>query len=165
MEYLLLATFAELFSTTISYSMLDYNNNHIYKKIGEKGYKVIDNMTISSGQNPSELTPTNATGNTTQRYFYGSWFNVKLGRGLAKNGSYTTFIAALGGNNTATGSSSNITKYRFIVESGFYSSLSVTGGNYTRNNYINGEAVYGNDYDRVLKDNTKLDVYFCASGS
>lgn len=48
MEYLLLATFAELFSTTISYSMLDYNNNHIYKKIGEKGYKVIDNMTIDT---------------------------------------------------------------------------------------------------------------------
>lgn len=48
MEYLILATFAELFSTTISYSMLDFNNNHIYKKIGEKGYKVIDNMTTDT---------------------------------------------------------------------------------------------------------------------
>ena len=56
---------------------------------------VIDNMTISSGQNPSELTPTNATGNTTQRYFYGSWFNVKLGRGLTRNGNYTIPILFL----------------------------------------------------------------------
>lgn len=48
MEYLLLATFAELFSTTISYNMLDYNNNYIYKKIGEKGYKVINNMAIDT---------------------------------------------------------------------------------------------------------------------
>ena len=33
MECALLAIFIELFSTTISYNMLDYNNNYIYKKM------------------------------------------------------------------------------------------------------------------------------------
>ena len=48
MEYALLIVFTELFSTTISYGMLDYNINHIYKKIGDKGYKVINNMTTDT---------------------------------------------------------------------------------------------------------------------
>ena len=48
MEYIILATFAEFFSTAVSYSMLNYSNNYILKKIGDKGYKVIDNMTCDT---------------------------------------------------------------------------------------------------------------------
>ena len=48
MEYALLMIFTELFSTSISYSMLDYNNSYIYDKIGAKGYKVINNMAIDT---------------------------------------------------------------------------------------------------------------------
>lgn len=48
MEYALLLIFLELFSTTVSYSMLYYNNDHIYKKIGKKGYKVINDMAIDT---------------------------------------------------------------------------------------------------------------------
>lgn len=126
---------------------------------------VIDNMTISAGTNGSEVTPSSSTNNNVAGYFYGKWNNTKLGRGIKRSGNYVSFIAALGGVNTATGSSSSITEYRFMVESGFYSSLSLTGGSSTRTVYINGEGIYGNDYDRVNQDNTKLDVFFCASGS
>lgn len=126
---------------------------------------VIDNIIINSQSTASELTPTTNTNNNSSKYFYGNWHNVKIGRGIKKRGNYVSFIAALGGTNTATGSSSNITKYRFMVESGYYSSLSLTGGARTVNTYINGEGIYGNDYDRVKKNNDNLDIYFCASGS
>lgn len=126
---------------------------------------VIENMRISGGTNAAETTPTTATGNTTSKYFYGGWNNVKIGRGITRNGNYINFSVAMGGINTNTGSSSSITEYRFVVESGYYSTLSLTGGASTRTVYINGEGIYGNDYDRVKEDNTKLDVYFCASGS
>lgn len=125
---------------------------------------VIENMEIYANRTAAESNP---TGNNNQnRYFYGSWNNVKLGRGITRTATnQVNFISAMGGNNTATGGNNNITRYRFMVESGFFSSLSVTGGTSGRNVYINGEAIYGNDYDRVKKDNDKLDVYFCASGS
>lgn len=125
---------------------------------------VIENMEIYANRTAAETNPTGS--NNQSRYLYGNWNNVKIGRGITRTANnQVNFISAMGGNNTATGSSSNITNYRFMVESGFFSSLSVTGGTSGRNVYINGEAIYGNDYDRVKKDNDKLDVYFCASGS
>lgn len=48
MEYVLLLAFSELFSASISYSMLNYSNNDILTKIGKKRYKVIDNMTCDT---------------------------------------------------------------------------------------------------------------------
>lgn len=32
-------------------------------------------------------------------------------------------------------------------------------------NYINNKSIYGSDYDRVNKNNSNLNIYFCASGS
>lgn len=136
--------------------------NNTYVSAGDD--LVIENMEIYVNNARAETTPSSS--NTTRKYFYGYWNNVKIGRGITKSATnQVNFLVAEGGNNTATGSSSNITKYRFMVESGYYNSLSLTGGNYGRNNYINGEAIYGNDYDRVTNNNDNLDVYFCASGS
>ena len=126
---------------------------------------VIENMTITAGSSGAETTPGNSTSNNTSKYFFGGWNNVKIGRGITKTGSNLTFSVAIGGLNTATGSSSSITRYRFVIESGFYSSLSLTGGSRNVSTYIDGVGIYGNDYDRVKKDNSKLDIYFCASGS
>lgn len=152
-------TFTGLYSGVQNDVTWDVTNNYVRASAD----LVIENMTINAGTTGAETTPSNS--NTSTKYFYGGWNNVKIGRGISRFSSNNSFSVAMGGVNSATGSSNNITKYRFIVESGFYSSLSVTGGNNAINVYINGEAIYGNDYDRVKKDNNNLDVYFCASGS
>ena len=73
----------------------------------------------------------------------------------------------IGGLNNGTGSSSNPTKYRLIIESGYYSSFAMVNGpvgtSYT--DYVEPKAIYGNDYDRVTNNNTNLEMYYCASGS
>lgn len=105
---------------------------------------------------------------TTYGVLYGRYNNVRVGRGITRNGTYYTFRAIVAGSNSGTGSNGSPTKYKFMVESGFYNSLSLTNGastNSTSNIYIKNKTIYGNDYDRVKNDNAKLDVYYCASGS
>ena len=99
---------------------------------------------------------------------YGRYNNVKLGRGLTQNGSYPTLRAVIGGSNSSIGSNNSPAKYKLVIESGIYNSISLTNGA-TRYGgstiYVKNKGVYGNDYDRVIKDNDSLDVYYCASGS
>ncbi len=137
---------------------------------------VIENLTIDSGNNATlgeSDPPASAStssggwgGDDRSGNLYGRWFNVKIGRGIKRNNTNrANFDSAMGGDNASTGSSTNITNYRFMVESGFYNTLLVTGGSGSGTVYIDGTAIYGNDYDRVRKNNDNLDVYFCASGS
>ncbi len=131
---------------------------------------VIENIIIYSNKTRTSENPANSTANTTSKYFYGNYYNTKFGRGITK--SQTTqvnFVSAYGGNNSATGSASAPTKYRFVVESGFFETTSVTSGRVStsssRNVYVNATAIYGNDYDRVSNNNDNFDVYFSAAGS
>ena len=98
--------------------------------------------------------------------FYGNYHNVKIGRRITRTGSNGNFIAVVGGN-----SSSNSNKnYKLMIEQGHYMSISNTNTPYNSTNNVptismDGLVEYGNDYDRVANDNTKLDVYYCASGT
>ena len=99
---------------------------------------------------------------------YGNWHNLKLGRGITgRGGNYVVAQSVIAGSNSATGSSSNLTSYRLVVESGIYNTTSATNGgisDYT-NLYVDGQVIYGSDYDRIANNNDNLEIYFCASGS
>lgn len=136
---------------------------------------VLENILIESGSYVvvGENTPpsTSSTssgwgGDERANNFYGRWKNVKIGRGIRKSStSRVNFDSVMGGDNAQIGSSGDINKYRLIVESGYYNALSITGGTATSRIYIDGTAIYGNDYDRVNNNNSNLDIYYCASGS
>lgn len=124
----------------------------------------IENMRISTVENVNNTTP--ASNTTTSRVFYGNWQNVRFGRGITRDGSRTTFRTVIGGSNGSTGNSSNITKYKLIIESGFYSTTSLTNGaNSSSSIYVENKTIYGNDFDRVVSNNDRLIVNFVASGS
>lgn len=127
----------------------------------------IENVKIVTNQGNSTSSPSGSANQT--RYFYGNYYNVKIGRGILKNNNYKNFNGVIGGNNntSALGNTNDVTKYRIVVESGFYNTLTLTNGASTtnRNKYIEGIAQYGNDYDRASKNNDNLDVYYVAAGS
>ena len=130
----------------------------------------IEYITISSGQNYT-LNNSPSSSTTATGYFYGNYQNVKIGRGIEKQSNYATFRSILGGNNTKSniGSRTSLTKYRFIIESGYYQTMSITNTNNQnsshQNIYIKAEAIYGNDYDRVTDNNNNLILYYCACGA
>lgn len=130
------------------------------------GDTVIENVTVYYGSNVNgTYTP---SGSNAAGVLYGRYNNVKIGRGIEKNGTYYSFRAVLGGYNSSTGSNGSPSKYSFVVESGVYNSISLTAGasNFGGSTvYINNKSIYGNDYDRVDKNNSNLSVYYCASGS
>ena len=129
----------------------------------------IENVTMYYPNNVNTIyNPPN--NNTTSGVLYGNYNNVKLGRGITSTRNYYNLRSILGGNNTSTGSSGNPAKYKVIIESGLYNSISLsTGANSStwRINtvYLNNKSIYGNDYDRVNNNNNNLKVYYCASGS
>ncbi len=135
----------------------------------------IENIKINSGASGNNSGPSSSS-STTSKYFYGNYHNVRFGRGIVQSGSYKTFNAVLAGDNeyssswwgsSSTGSSDDTVKYKIIIESGFYNSLSLANGSYnvTASRYLNGKGIYGNDYDKVTNNNSNLDIYFCASSS
>ena len=140
-----------------------------YRGVSVNAYAdmVIENISISCGASFTSVENA-ASGTNTAGVFYGRFFNVKLGRGIVQNGNYGNFRGVIGGSNGSSGSSSNITKYRLMIESGFYNNTAFANGpasGGTPTIYMEGEAIYGNDYDRASASNDKLDVYYCASGS
>ena len=84
---------------------------------------------------------------------YGNYYNVKVGQNVnATATNRFTFSFAVGGNENTQGSSTNIKKFRFIVETGNYDVLGITTGkdSYNSNNaYVDGTGIWGCDYDRV----------------
>ena len=124
----------------------------------------IENIRISAAQTANTTVP--PSGTTTTRTLYGNWKNVRLGRGITQSGTNVNFANIIGGNNNATGSSSNLTKYKLIIESGLYNNLAIANGASSAvNDYIQAMAIYGNDYDRATANNSNLTIYSCASGS
>ena len=128
------------------------------------GDTTIENLRMynSSGTNTSNPSGSNTSGN-----LYGRYNNIKLGRGIKRYGSYVNLKAIIAGVGNSTGSSNNPTKYKTIIESGMYNTISLaTPSSFgVSANYINNKSIYGSDYDRVNKNNSNLNIYFCASGS
>ncbi len=154
------------FTLTSVYNQNDYRNNVTWTtNVAVRAYNDtnIENIKINSGTGVNTSNP--PTGTSTTRTLYGYWKNVRIGRGIIRVGSNTTFTSVVGGYSGTTGSASNTTKYRLVIESGFYSTISNAYTTGTSNNYIENKTIYGNDYDRVLNQNDNLTVYFCASGS
>ena len=121
----------------------------------------IEHMTISSGTNYS------ATDMNNSRLLNATYHNLKIGRGLGKYNNYVNFNGLVGGN-SSTGSSSSNTRYKLIIESGYYNNTSVTEptNRYDYDDlYIQAEAIYGNDLDRVTESNNNLEVYYEATAS
>jgi len=127
----------------------------------------IENIKINSSASNSTSNP--ASGSTSTRNIFANYYNLKIGRGIIQSGTAKTFNGVFGGNNntSALGSRTDITKYSLVVESGFYNTITLTNGpsNTNRDKYIEAKGIYGNDYDRALIKNDRLDVYFEASGS
>jgi len=108
-----------------------------------------------------------ASGNNNYRYLYGNFQNVKVGRGITRNSNYQNFYAFIAGSNGYTGSSDSPTKYRDIIESGYYNAGSVTNGSISSGGtiYVLAKGIYGNDYDRVNNNNNNLIIQACLSGT
>ncbi len=127
----------------------------------------IENIKISLGSSleSGDAEPTDSTGDGGT--LYGRWNNVKIGRGITQSNSNATLDSILGGSNSYTGSSSSATKYKLIVESGFYNTMSLTNGliSSTTSSYVEAKGIYGNDYDRVAGNNSNFVISYAASGS
>lgn len=136
---------------------------YVYNDTVIENIKIYSSTTRTNGEIvPGESSWVSNSGST----FYGNWHNVKLGRGIVRYGNnYTNFSGIIGGNTSSTGRSNNPTKYKLMVESGFYNSFALATGSSGGTNYIEGIGVYGSDYDRVSNNNSLLDVRHCASGS
>ena len=115
-------------------------------------------------------------------YVYGNFYNLKIGRGIPIStgtynagswwnpdyveGTYFNARGVVGGNDGGTGSSYNPTRYSFVVESGYYNYISGVSTNGSSSYYyVDGNATYGNDFDRVGNDNDSLGVYYNATSS
>ena len=93
----------------------------------------------------------------------GNFYNVKLGRGLKRNGSNLTANSFVGGSSSAV---TSLTAYTFIVESGFYQNGSAVGyGSSAVTHRVLANVTLGNDYDRIDNNNNNLIVYYCYAGS
>ena len=130
----------------------------------------IENLTINAGTGNANTNPnsgTNASG-----VFYGNYFDVKLGRNIKRSGTNVSFVSYEGGmnvSNSTVGSSSAPKKFKMEIESGFYNSGTATFGATQPNRqstlYVEAILVFGNDYDRVKEDDTKLDLYYSTAAS
>lgn len=149
-------------------SSASYNIRNSYIRIGSD--LRIEYINLTTNRRASSSSDGIATSTNSSGYIYGNWHNLKLGRGLVMSNSVSA-SGVLGGGNDSTGSVDNLTRYRLIIESGYYNVLAVTNGSVNSgwwssvSDYIDGYGVYGNDLDRINGDNSKLNIYFCASGS
>lgn len=160
------------FTLTSAYNGIDYRETYYWtvSSIAVKCYNdtVIENVKIVNNQTFSSGDTVVNSGQSNSKYLYGYWHNVKVGRGTVSNGdNYVTFNIVLGGGNNSIGSSTSVTKYKFVIESGKYNSGSLSQGyvqdDYT--NYIEAKGTYGNDYDRVSNNNDNLIFNSCLAGS
>lgn len=127
---------------------------------------VIENIKISSNKENNTNLPSSS--NNANATLYGRWNNVKLGRGIIRNGNYSTFENIIAGYNENIGANYSSKKHKIIIESGFYNNISLSMGasdNLQYTNYLETKATYGNDYDKAAKNDTNLDIYYSASGS
>ena len=93
----------------------------------------------------------------------GNFYNVKLGRGLKRNGSNLTANGFVGGSSSAV---TSLSKYTLIVESGFYQNGGAVGyGSSAVTHRVLANVTLGSDYDRIDNNNNNLIVYYCYAGS
>ncbi len=160
-------------NTTKPFTMTGMHNDNTYNyylNIGSTYLKLnadmrVEHLQIRTTVNGSASTdPTSSS--TSSTYIYGNFHNLKLGRGITRNNTYRNASAVIGGSNSGTGSSTDVTRYRIILESGYFNNLALANGSGASGTlYINGTGIYGSDYDRIAGVNNLLDVYNTAAGT
>lgn len=161
------------FTLTGLYDNTDYRNQYMWtlnsSNVTCYSDTRIEYVKIYSSQRPANTDPSSSSGGwygSSSNTLYGNYNNVKIGRGLIKNGTYQNFASVIGGGTQqATSSQTNTVKYRLIIESGFYNSIALVNGTSGTANYVEVKGVYGNDFDRVSLENNNLDIYYCAAGA
>ena len=150
-----------------SYWNVSSNSVNAYNDMKVQNIKIDSSSTRSSGESTPGSGGSSYGGyGSSGSIFVGNWHNVKFGRGIVRyRDNYTNFSSIIGGNSSSTGSRNSPTKYKLIIESGFYNSLGLSTGSSGGTDYIEGIGVYGSDYDRVSNNNSLLDIRYCASGS
>ena len=156
------------FTLTGIYNGINYNPTWNVSSVAVEIYNdtTIENMIISTNQRITGIS--NPSYSSSRRNLIANSHNLKIGRGISQSNNYSNFVSIVGGSNSSVGSSSNIAHYKIIIESGVYNSISLGNGASTSsryNLYVEIKAIYGNDYDKVLSNNSNLDIYYCASGS
>lgn len=138
------------------------NSIHCYADTRLENMQLYHNSTITSISNPPSSTTSNGV-------LYGNFYNVKLGRGLTQVENHPTLITVIAGNASSIGSNGKPKKYKFELESGIYNTISQSGTGIMGTNtnvtyYLKNKSVFGNDYDKAAKDNTKLDIFYSTAG-
>lgn len=129
----------------------------------------LENMQLYYGSRINDISNPPSSTNYAYGVMFGNFYNVKLGRGLTQYNNYPTLTTVIAGNGTSVGSNGNPKKYKFELESGIYNTISqsgtgITGTNTSVTYYLKNKSVFGNDYDKAAKDNTKLDIYYSTAG-
>ena len=113
-----------------------------------------ENIRLNGGTSATTTIQT-----STSRAINANFYNLKLGRGIARYG--TTNVSAtlvLGG----TGTSSSDKRFSLLVESGYYSTVSTLqygSSTSTSSIYVDADVTLGNDFDRVRNTNSNLTLY------
>lgn len=128
----------------------------------------IEFIKINANTSGSNGNPTNSS--NASRYIYGNYHNLKIGRGITQSGTYVNFSGVIGANNQtrSVGSRTSLEKYQLIVESGYYSTITLANARISSTSmsiYLHARGLYGSDYDRARNENNDLIVYFDANGS
>ena len=128
---------------------------------------------------PSSSGPSN----TSSQYVYGNFYNLKIGRGMpistgtyqtgsywsgyeTHEGTYFNAFGVVGGRSSGTGTSGSPTKYSLIVESGFYNAIStVSTVSSSATYYVDAQAIYGNDFDRIQNHNNLMGASYNVASS
>ena len=115
---------------------------------------------------------TDPTVSNARRMIYANFFNLKLGRGLTRNGNYISgqAVTVAGSSTSSQGSASSPKKARVIVESGKYNHISASFGTLGSGSskptvYLASQLIVGCDYDRVEETNDNLLVYENMNGT
>lgn len=146
----------------------DYSDNRLNISSDEASLDAdarIEWLEIYSHRRKSTNASTTPGSSQTSGGIYANWNNLKIGRGIKEVSNQVNATTVVEGSGNSTGSASNLTRYKLIIESGIYNTTSATNGERSRSIYVDGTVVYGNDYDRILNNNDNLQIVFCASGS
>lgn len=150
------------YSDTCTWTITNINVQ-TYNDTTIENLKVASDRGIAVGNTNNVSPPSN---NTTNRYIYGNFKNLKVGRGIVSNNiNNCAFEGIVGGNTGRTGSATSVTKYNLTVESGTYIFIVLTNSANISELYVDLSAIYGSDYDRVKNNNESLDVRFVATGN
>lgn len=162
-------TISKPFTLTGLHNDNDYSDNNYYINNNAISISADTRIEYIGSYTSRTFSNRNASGSRgAANIIYGNWHNLKIGRGIkTRGGNYVFADSIIGGGNNATGSSSDVTKYKLIIESGAYNTTGIVNGGTTSNidDYVEAKAIYGNDYDRISNNNDNLDVYFSAVGS